>query len=68
MAVDGAGVGVGSGAGGVVAGGCDTAELSMIVAVPVAVAKVAPWALVSTTVNCSFDSVTVSAVIGIEIV
>ena len=29
---------------------------------------VAPWALVSTTVNCSLGSVSVSGVIGMEIV
>src|SRR5258708_4795156 len=54
--------------GGVTGGGTGAASSSTMVAVPVARVMVAPATLLSTTVKCSFGSLTVSAVIGIEIV
>src|ERR1051325_2738676 len=53
----------GGGAGGVVGGG-GGASSSTMVAVPVARVTAAPAALLSTTLKCSFGSLTVSAVIG----
>src|SRR3981189_1015031 len=59
---------VGGTTGGVTGGVTGGGSSSTMVAVPVARVMVAPWALLSTTVKCSFGSLTVSAVIGMAIV
>src|SRR5262249_49804151 len=59
---------VGGGGGGGVGAGVGAGVPSMMVAVPVARASVAPCALVSTTVNCSLGSLSESDVMGMAIV
>src|SRR5260370_14898111 len=59
---------VGGITGGVTGGVTGGGSSSTMVAVPVARGAVAPWALLSTRVNCSVRSFTVAAVTGVGIV